>query len=92
MPLFIVATTSTLSEKALKEKIARHFPYDNYEIGKGQWLISYPGIARTLFERLAEGDQGSIVDTVTFGISGYYGYASQELWEWIAAKSKGRYA
>jgi hypothetical protein len=86
MPLFIVATTNTLSERALRDKIARHFPNEHYEIGNGQWIISYRGIARTLFERLAEGRQDSIVETVTFGINGYYGYTSPDLWEWLETR------
>lgn len=88
MPLYIVATTSTQSDRTLRERIVRKFPNSHYEIGRGQWLVSYNGLARTLFERLAEGDQESITNTVTFGINGYYGFASPELWEWIEARNR----
>lgn len=89
MPIFIVATTNVQSGKVLKERITRQFPDDHYEIGRGQWLVSHNGIARTLFNQLAEGDQESIEDTVTFGLNGYYGFAAADMWEWIAAKSRG---
>jgi hypothetical protein len=89
MPLFIVATTNTKTDKALRERLVRHFPNDHYEIGRGQWLVSFRGLARGLFERIAEHDQEAIVDTVILGINGFYGYASGEIWEWIAAKSRG---
>lgn len=88
MPLYIVATTTPQTDGTLRERIVRHFPNSHFEIGRGQWVVSYNGLARTLFERLAEGNQYAIPGTVTFGINGYYGFASGELWEWIEARNK----
>ena len=90
MPIFIVATTNPNIDATLKAKITRYFPNDYYEIGRGQWLVSFNGIAKTLFERLAEGNQQAMTDSVVFGINGYYGFASNNMWEWIATKMRGQ--
>src|SRR5215216_3744979 len=52
MPIFIVATSNTEIDSALKNRITEAFPTDHYEIGRGQWLISFTGTARELYTKL----------------------------------------
>ena len=89
MTVFIVATSRQEFDSVLKARIAAHFPSDYYEIGRGQFLVAFNGTARALDTKLTQGVQSALNYYVIFGISGYYGTASIDMWEWMAAKLKG---
>ena len=52
MPVFIVATTKSDQDIVLEARISEQFPNDNYELGRGQWLVSYSGTAKDLYSKL----------------------------------------
>lgn len=89
MTIFIVATSRQEFDSVLKTRIAKYFPSDYYEIGRGQFLVAFNGTAKALDAKLNQDSQSALNYYVIFGISGYYGTASMDMWEWIAAKLKG---
>lgn len=94
MPIFIVATTIEGNDTLLKSRITEHFPSDHYEIGRGQWLVSFSGTAKELYSRLSpeftqQQEPYPLQYTVAFGISGYFGIASVDMWEWIRTRLGG---
>jgi len=93
MPLFIVATTEPATDTFLKSRFADQFPDDHHEIGKGQWLASFEGTARGLFERLEDENSALPLNgCLVLAFGGYWGRASSDTWEWIRAKLGGKSA
>jgi hypothetical protein len=89
MTVFIVATTHPEYDSVLKNRFTEQFPNDYYEIGRGQFLVAFNGTARTLYTNLIEDKQPAVSYCVIFGINGYYGITSMDVWEWMSAKLKG---
>jgi hypothetical protein len=87
MALFTVSTKHEGNDEVLAQRIAALFPGDHYEIGRGQWLVSFSGTAKDLYTKLdPQPGNYTFKGTVVFGIGGYFGVASRDMWEWIAAK------
>lgn len=86
MTVFIVATIHEALDAKVKERLDKHFPDDYYEVGRGKWLVASKGTAQALYLKLCEGEPFSDNKYLTFGMAGYYGVGSRDMWEWIAAK------
>src|SRR5216684_3426643 len=90
--IFSVATIhAKANDELLKTRIAELFPSDHYEIGRGQWLVFFPGTAQELYVKLAppaDDNPYPLTGTTVFGISGYFGVASRDMWDWMATKLK----
>lgn len=91
MPIYIVATIKEDVDSLLKGRITESFPDDYHEIGRGQWLVSFSGTAKELYSKLSpeyaqQQQPYPLQYTVVFGISGYFGIASVEMWEWVKTR------
>ena len=80
--LFLLAAES---EADFANAVAATFPDNNIRIGPGQWVLS------TNDSRTSQDVWISLVGTNTptgiiVSFTGYYGLASSNVWEWIAAK------
>ncbi len=72
--------------KAIKKEFTEH--YCDFE--DGQWFVAEknPSTAMEVYEKL-EGTNGvDIGSVVILSVNGYYGYASANLWEWMASRSE----
>jgi hypothetical protein len=96
MTIFIVATKHAANDETLNARITSQFPTNYYEIGRGQWLVAFSGTAKELYSSLSpeyvQGQVNPLDGTVVFGIGGYWGVASRDMWEWIATKLGGKIA
>ena len=89
MPIFIVVTANPEKDPLLKGRIVENFPTEHYEIGRGQWLVSFGGTSKELYFKLSPESAQSqypLTSTVVFGVAGYWGVASMEMWEWIRTR------
>lgn len=86
MTVFLVSTKYVADDEALKARITEVFPNDNYEIGRGQWLVGSKGSARQIYEKLLPDDEPSGV--IVLRTAGYWGIAPEDLWEWVATETK----
>lgn len=86
MTVFIVATIHQEVDTLVEAKLDKLFPDDHYTIGRGKWLVAYKGTAQALYKKLCEEEPFSDNKYLTFGMAGYYGIGSRDMWEWIAAK------
>ena len=84
MTLFIVSTPHPSNDNSLKARIDAEFPNDNYEVGRGQWIVGFKGTAKQLYEKLLPEDEPSGV--TVFRASSYWGIAPQDMWEWVATE------
>jgi hypothetical protein len=89
LKVFVVVSKYEQNDEALRQAITTQFPNDFYDIGRGQWLIAFSGTAPELSVRLGiiNPDKTSLINgTAVFGIAGYYGVSSRDMWEWLATK------
>jgi len=90
MTIFSVTTKYPENDSVLKDKITTTFA-SSYEIGRGHWLVAFTGTSKELYQKLFPGDKTPPdlpkTDVVVFSIAGYWGHASQDMWEWLRTKS-----
>ena len=85
MAIFVMFRSGTPAK--LDEALTRLYPDDNLEISKGVWLVSSPGTARQLSDKLGVSD-GELGAAIIFSMGNYYGRASTEIWDWIKEKAE----
>lgn len=72
----------------LAQAIANTFP-DNYiPIRPGQWFLASVGTAKDVSDRLGVTVGGASGPAVVVAVSGYYGRASTQVWEWICSEDR----
>ncbi len=88
MVIYTVATKFPANDEMLKSRITEQFSTDYYEIGRGHWLVAFSGTSKELYAKLFPEPELPLPskDVVVFGISGYYGIAPQDVWEWMKVK------
>ena len=72
-------------EQAVIEKFAGRF----YNFGDGQWFLAGSGTTAQIYKTLSgngSDEEHDIGTVVVLSIGGYYGWAGQDLWEWMAAQ------
>ena len=86
MAIFTVVATGDIAK--LAAAIRQEFPEDHLAVSPDVWLIAAGGIAKDVSDRLGitEGQNGT---GIVFAMSGYYGFASNAIWEWLTLKLKG---
>jgi hypothetical protein len=83
MANFIVITSSENLHKLIPEKFGKSC----YRLEDNNWLISYDGTSKQLCDDLgaSNGEEGNIV---VLSFSGYWGWAGQDVWDWINVHSR----
>jgi hypothetical protein len=89
--LFLVLSSS-IYDLRFAQAIQAKFPGKFIALTTGQWLVAGDGTTKDISDRLgitndAPNAQIELVGQV-FSISGYYGRAPSNIWEWIAANWK----
>jgi hypothetical protein len=70
----------------LDAAVATHFPGNLLKISLSEWLVAGNGItAKDVSDKLGITD-GTTGSAIVFTTAGYYGRASQNIWEWLSAK------
>ena len=71
----------------LKEAIKASFGVEQYDLGNNEWLVSLKGTPKEVSDKIGISD-GSNGNAMIFAMSGYYGRATTEIWDWIKAKAE----
>ncbi len=79
----VMADPSNLN---LSLRLAEQFPDSHIEIRPGQWFIAGSGTAIEISNKLQITPGAESGSAVIVAVSGYYGRASSQVWEWVAAK------
>jgi hypothetical protein len=82
MSIFYVSAFSSpeVIESALKNST---FPY--IEAIQGQWIISFKGTSEELSNMLGISDNKNGLSAIVLSVSGYWGFAPNNLWEFMTA-------
>ncbi len=90
--VFVVLAASPFDGK-LGLAIQANFPGKHLILAPGQWLVAASGTAKDISDKL--GITNDLPDAIpivptgqVFSISGYFGRAPNNVWEWIAANWK----
>ncbi len=70
---------------SLEERIKHDFPEDFYRLSDREWLVSSNKIAKAISDDL-EISEGKFGQIIIFWVSGYFGWWSRTVWEWIKLK------
>jgi hypothetical protein len=83
MATFIVIPQDDAASEKLAGTIVQKFGNRSYALPRGEWLVSYEGTSRQLFEMLEIGS-----GLVVMNFYGYWGATKPDLWEWISVYQK----
>ena len=90
MTVFVICRV--LNPVAMRAVIQKAFPGENIELQDDEWLVSSSGTAQDVSDRLGITVNGqlpkeSVVDAaMVLAVSGYFGRAATQIWDWIKAK------
>ena len=86
----IYSLLSDPGNSALVEAIKKEFPDHHFDFEDGQWFVAAndPSTAREVYEKLDGTDDADIGSVVVVSVGAYYGYASTNLWEWMASRGE----
>lgn len=82
----VIATDRT---EAAGSAVAERFPNDNIRLADNAWLVAGSGTAQEIAGQLGMpviSGAGATFSAVVTMVSGYYGFAPNNVWEWISAK------
>ena len=90
MALVTLSTLFAVMADPANEKLIaalqRSFPEDHIQIRAGQWFVVSAGTAKEISDKLGVTPEAEIGAAVIVSVAGYYGRASSQIWEWVAAK------
>lgn len=86
--IFAVISLNPQNHDAFVKEIVTKFPTDYFQASPDGrvFLVSAPGTAKDISDRLGIGEPQGLTSVIVLAISGYYGVAPMNTWEWIAAK------
>ena len=87
----IYAILSDTKNPTLEEAIKIRFKKNYFDFGDGQWFVAANGTSKEIYDTLEGQDDPEWTDkdigsVVILSTTGYYGYASSALWEWMASR------
>jgi len=86
MTIFVIFNVS--NPQSLKVAIERVFPNDHLSLGASEWLVSSASMTSRDVGDAIEISEGKNGTAIIMAMAGYWGRASNNIWEWIAAKGK----
>lgn len=75
------------NKQTLDGIIKERFGNDSYRLPNGEWLVNYDGTSKQLSDEIGITD-GKIGSTIVLNISGYWGRANRDIWEWLRIKTE----
>lgn len=82
----LFAVMSDPGNQAIIHALTESFPDNHIQIRPGQWFIAGSGTAKEISDKLKVTPSSESGTAVIVAVSGYYGRASSQIWEWVAAK------
>ncbi|HCC56667.1 MAG TPA: hypothetical protein DEQ47_05295 [Solibacterales bacterium] len=83
MSVFVVLSPGP--NPVLESTIHEKFADDYMLVSEGQWLVAGDGIAKDISDKLGI-TAGTAGHAIVITIGGYFGYANNAVWEWLALK------
>lgn len=83
MSVFVVFSPGP--NPALEATIQEKFVDDYMVVSEGQWLVAGDGIAKDISDKLGI-STGAVGNAIVVTVGGYFGYANNVIWEWLALK------
>lgn len=88
MPVFAIIR-QTDPQDAMAGAIEREFPFANYDLGNGAWLVAGHGTAKDIADKLEITPDGKNGTGVVIEAASYFGRANPAIWTWIKNQWEG---
>jgi hypothetical protein len=85
MSIFVIFRVTDPAK--LKAAIAANFENEHLELGNNEWLVSSNMTPQGISDKLGITDASNGV-AIVFGMSGYFGRAPTNIWDWIKSKAE----
>jgi hypothetical protein len=85
MSIFVIFRVTDPAK--LTAAIATNFENEHLELGNNEWLVSSNMTPQGISDKLGTTD-GSNGAAIVFGMSGYFGRAPSNIWDWIKSKAE----
>ena len=82
----LFAVMAEPANQNLPRVLAQEFPQEHIQIRAGQWFVVGTGTATDISNKLKITPSNETGPAVVVAVSGYYGRAGSQIWEWVAAK------
>jgi hypothetical protein len=89
MPIFVILPKNNAAREAVRQNVETLFPNS---LVSGAWLVSAAGTSEEISNTLritGEGTDHTAPSVIVFTISGYFGRAPNNVWEWLTEKMSG---
>ena len=83
--IYAVIPIETESEESLNESLLSLESPAYKEYAPRVFLVDFKGNSRELCEKLGIGEDPNFIEAIVLPFSGYYGFASSDLWQWVKA-------
>jgi hypothetical protein len=70
---------------AVSGAVGVHYSANNIPLAQNAWLVADAGTTKDVSDKVGLSN-GQNSTGVVFGVSGYFGYLSPSVWEWIRSK------
>jgi len=89
MPIFaIIRQSAAENNSVIATRISKKFPNNNYQLGRGQWLVSADSTAKDICSELGIEQGAHYGNTLVVEIASYYGLHNKKLWSWIKEREQ----
>jgi hypothetical protein len=83
----IFSVTALSNEAQIEAAVKRVYPNDHFKLAPNQFLVAARGTSKDVSDAL-DISTGKTGLGVIATMSGYFGYAPTNIWEWIKVKSE----
>ena len=85
MPVFVVSTPAKMNQR-MRAAVRARYKEDHIEPWPGTWFIKSDSETTKEVALSLLGEEGERITCVVCPVTGYWGYADPELWEWLALR------
>jgi hypothetical protein len=87
MPIFLVHPKAISDRDKVRPRVTAAYPGAFLELQSGSWLLSAAGTSEEVSNKLGVtgADHAPSPSVIVFTISGYFGRAPNDVWEWLKA-------
>lgn len=86
MTIFVVFRVGEPAK--MQAAMERAYPANHLKIETGEWLVSAPGTAKDVSDKLGVTPANDSGPAMVFSMANYYGRATTEIWDWVKAKAE----
>ena len=85
--MIVFAVMAVQSPEKTAQALEREYPRNHLQLSSSAWFVAGSGTAQNVYNRLNPTDDRA-QQLVVATTAGYWGFAPQNVWEWVKAKTQ----